>query len=141
MKPAMAFPGRGALLWALGLLWAAAGIPAGQAVPKLGMAPYVAAVEQASAADRLQIVSILSAVASAHGLKKEAVPPPILALFTSPPSGLGLAMSARDEQGNGTIDITVGPVDLGIRRNKERQAVMDAVDAGLRRVFGARLKK
>ena len=120
---------------------AAPGLPACYAVEKLSLAPYNAVVAKASAADRLQITGVLSEVASAHGMKKEVPPARYLAYFTSPPSGLGLTMSADDMRNTGNINITIVPAGLGIKPNAPRKAVIAAVDAGLQRAFGDRLKK
>jgi len=141
MKPAATTVGVGRLLCALGLLWAAWGVLPCRAVEKLGLAPYEAAVRQASAADRQQITALLTAVASAHGMQKLAMSPHTLVYYTSPPSALGLTISANDEQDNRTVNITIGAAGLGIKLNEQRKAVINAVDAGLRRTFGARLKR
>ena len=142
MKPAATTVGVGRLLCALGLLWAAWGVLPCRAVEKLGLAPYEAAVRQASAADRQQITALLTAVASAHGMQKLATSPSTLVYYTSPPSALGLTLSANENsQDKGTVNITIGAAGLGIKLNKERQAVISAVDAGLRRALGERLQK
>ena len=141
MKPAAATVGIRNLLCALGLQLAALGVPTGHAVEKLGLAPYTATVTQASAADRLRITSLLTEIASANGMQKEAPPPHTLVYYTSPPSALGLTISANDEQDNRTVNITIGAAGLGIKLNEQRKAVINAVDAGLRRTFGARLKR
>ena len=105
------------------------------------MAPYAATVEHASAADRMQITAILTEVANSHGMKKGDPLPRTLVYFLSPPTALGLSMSAGDQQDNGTVTISIGPTGLGIKLNEQRRAVIAAVDAGLRRAFGDRLKK
>ena len=141
MKPAASFRRSGRLLLALGLLWATLGCPTGYAVEKLGMAPYNASVAHTSAADRLQITTVLAEVAGAYGMKKVGPLTRTLAFYTSLPSGLGLTMSASDIQDNGTVNITITPTGLGIKLNAQRKAAIAAVDAGLRRAFGDRLKK
>ena len=141
MKSAASCLGRSSLLLALGLLWAALGIPTCGAVEKLGMAPYTATVEKTSAADRLQITGILAEVAGTHGMKKGSPAPDILAYYSAPPSALGLIMLASDELKTGTVRILIEPAGLGIKLNAQRKAAIAAVDAGLRRAFGDRLKK
>ena len=141
MKPATARLGSGRLFLALGLPLAVMGLSTCYAVEKLGMAPYTASVEKASAADRLQITTILTEVANAHGMKKGDPIPRTMAYFTSPPSALGLSMSAGDQQANGTVTISIGAAGLGIKLNARRKAVIAEVDAGLRRAFSDRLKK
>ena len=143
MKVAAFGFGRGGLLLVFGLPLAVMDVSTCCAVEKLGMAPYHATVEKASAADRVQMVKILAEVASAHGMKQGNLIAGAVAFFTSPPpSALGLTIWAGEQQDDsGTVHITIGAAGLGIKLNAERAAVIAAADVELRRVFGERLKK
>ena len=141
MKSAVIIFPKGRLGLALGLLLLLTSLPTCPAVEKLGLAPYNAFLAKASSADRLQITTILTDVANTYGLKKGPLAADTLAFFYAPPSGLGLAMRAGSDAVGGEIHINVGPVALGIKPNAQRTAVIAAVDAGLRRAFGDRLKK
>ena len=137
---AIIFP-KGRLGLALGLLLLLTSLPTCPAVEKLGLAPYNAFLAKASSADRLQITGILAEVAGTHGMKKGSPAPDILAYYSAPPSALGLIMLASDELKTGTVRILIEPAGLGIKLNAQRKAAIAAVDAGLQRAFGDRLKK